>query len=145
MEQTQFWTWQCSDRLVKVPLDAITSLKSPAPVGVCRAVTCWIYSQQTEICSSVLLVSWGNLWVPQMSLFSEDCSFWVMWILCNETSHWKVRLSFTEKNVNKVIVEFSLQEEKQSPTSPGLLTKMATQKFAAFAEFSHAQIYFCQI
>lgn len=74
----QFWTWWCQDldRPVKISPDAIISpSKSPPPAGVCRAVTRWIYSQQTEICSSVLLVSWGNLWVPQMSLFSDSCYF----------------------------------------------------------------------
>lgn len=59
-------------------MPSLPSSKSPAPIGVCRAVTFWIYSQQTKICSSVLSVSWGNLWVPQMSLLSKDCSFWVM-------------------------------------------------------------------
>lgn len=85
----QFWTWWCQDldRPVKVSPDAIISpSKSPPPASVCRAVTRWIYSQQTEICSSVLLVSWGNLWVPQMSLFSESCYFgW-----CESPAMWPV-------------------------------------------------------
>lgn len=77
--------------------------------------------------------------------FLWELLFWVMWIPCNATSCWEMRLSFTKSSGKKVVVEFSLQKEQQSPASPGPFAKMATQKSAAFTEFSHPQKYFCQV